>query len=295
MIDELLREARPNPAPPDATVTLRARRAVLRQAVAGRVRRRYAARAGVLVTAAAAVLAVLGVMQSPEHGASPAAAAILDKSAARIEQTTATTPGEYVYRREISTTWGYSESPRIDDSIETWIPVEENQPLIQRTTDENGEITFAVVDQDHTEAHAIYRDHPTQPAAMLDALRDYARTVQGDASDSAVWGSAFSLLADSQTPDGIRADVVRALAGLDGVEVADQRVRIGSRFGVSLRYDEKYAPELIFDPSDGTFLGMRGFPEIDKSWVGPHKPMWTIRFVTKIVDTAPTPPASQLP
>lgn len=290
MIDELVREARPEVVAPDPTVVLRARRAVLRTALARRTRRRYSVRVVLAAAGVATILVATTVAQGPDRGASAAAAAILNRSADRIERTTATLPGQYVYRREISTTWGYSTSPRVDDGIETWIPVDASEPLIQRTTDENGEVTFAEVDQDQTEAHAIYRDHPRGSAAMLGALRVYSKTLDNGESDGAVWGSAFSLLADPQTPDDIRAEVVRALSELEGVDVVDQRARIGGRVGVALRYDENDTPELIIDPDDGTFLGMRGFPEVDDSWVGPHKPMWTIRFETKIVGSAPQLP-----
>lgn len=302
MIDELLREMRPDTSPPDPLVTLRARRALLRKTLAKRARRRYAVRAVVGVAAAASVLGVVGVVNLRGDGSgATAAAAILNRSATALDSAPAGGPGQYVYRKEIVTSWDYGPSasdpakenttPRVSDGIETWIPQDSARPLVQRTTDPQGGVTFAIVDQDETDARELYQQDPKDPTAMLKALRELTRkSGSEDPNDNGVvWGTAFSLVADPLTPDDIRAGVLRALALMDGVKVVDENAGIGGTTGVALGYDEKYAPQMIFDPADGAFLGVRGYPAHNPNWVGPDKPVWTLVFETRIVDSAPRP------
>ena len=140
----------------------------------------------------------------------------------------------------------------------------------------------------------MYRDRPTG-AAMLEAMRELARTSGSDTSDdvAAVWSAGFWLLSDPQAPDAVRAEVLRAVALVDGVRVVDRHAQIGGTAGVALGIDEKYSVEFAFDPVDGTFLGMIGHPERSKNWVGPDEPRWT-RLRSRIVDSAPRPPARLL-
>jgi hypothetical protein len=303
MIDELLREARPNPAPPDPVVVLRARRAVLRNAVGARVRRRYATRVAVVITAAASALVVLGLVQTPEHGASPAAAAILEKSADALDAAPRPLPGQYVYRTAHDLFWDYGPSaddPAKEDTsartspvrIETWVPIDPTRPLIQRTTDPVSGVTWAVVDQDDNPAWPLYRNPPRGPRAMLQALRDLVRRIgsQDPDDNGAIWSSASSLLWDPQTPEAIKADILRALTQMDGVVVADRHARIGDRVGVALRYQEKYPLDFVFDPADGSLIGVRGHPERGPDWVGPDEPTWTTTYESRVVDSAPRPP-----
>ena len=308
MIDELalLREMRPETTPPDSLVTLRARRALLRHALAKRTRRRYAVRTLVGVAATAAVLGVVGIVNpnGGSTGATAAAAAILDRSATAID---ATTDGPYEYRRSIASSWEFGPSsadpakeetaPFVDDQVETWIPADSDKPIIQRTTAADRTVTFAVVDQDDTDAADLYRQNPTEPADMLKALRELVRkSTQGllpsdvdPNNNSDVWGTAFSLVADPRTSDDIRANVLRALALMDGVQVVDKNSEIAGKTGVALGLGGD-SLQLLFDRDSDAFLGIRGYPEHGPDWVGPSEPVWTLVFETRIVDSAPQPP-----
>lgn len=307
MIDQLLREARPEVAPPDPVVVLRARRALLRKALVRRTRRRYAVRVAIGIGAAAVIVTATVVAQTPEHGASAAAASILERSADALDATRPPLPGQYVYRTTTDLAWDYGPSPTDptkEDTrprtppniIETWVPTDPDKPMIQRTKDPVSGVTWALVDQDDNPAWEIYRHPPQGPAAMLRALRDLARQTgsQDPDDDGVIWGNAFSLMWDPQTPDQIKADVLRALALMDGVSVVDRHVEIGGRSGVALGYDEKYSVDFVFDPDDGSLIGFRGHPERGPDWVGPHEPVWTTTAVSRTVDSAPRPPESLL-
>jgi hypothetical protein len=77
---------------------------------------------------------------------------------------------------------------------------------------------------------------------------------------------------------------------MDGVRIVDRHVQIDGKVGVALGFDEKYPTEYVFDPKDGSIIGFRGHPERGPDWVGPHEPMWTTVFESRIVDSAPRPP-----
>jgi hypothetical protein len=303
MIDQLLRDARPEVAPPDPVVTRRARRALLRTALARRTRRRYAVRTAIVLGAAASVVTATFVAQTPKHGASAAAVAILDRSADTLDAARAPLPGEYRYSTTHDLYWDYGPSPSdptVEDTaprsgstrIETWVPTDPTKPMIQRTTDAASRVSWAVVDQDDNPAWKLFRDPPPSPAGMLQSLRDLERrTGSQDPDDNGViWGCAFSLMWDPQTPDSTKADILRALALMDGVTVADRHARIGDRVGVALRYDEKYPIDFVFDPANGSLIGFRGHPERGPDWVGPDEPTFTTVFESRIVDSAPRPP-----
>jgi len=307
MIDELLREMRPEVPAPAPVVTLRARRALLRRALARRTRRAYAVRAVIGIGAAATIVAATVVAQTPDHGASAAAAAILERSADRLDAARPPLPGDYRYSTMHDLFWDYGPSPSdptVEDTnprtspvrIETWVPTDSLRPMIQRTTDPESGVTWAVVDQDDNPAWPIFRNPPSNPAAMLAALRDLERREgsQDADDDGVIWGAAFSLMWDPQTPDAIRADILRALALMDGVSVVDRHVEIGGKVGVALGYAARNAPDAVFDPADGSLIGFRGHPERGPDWVGPDEPTWTTTFETRTVDSAPRPPARLL-
>lgn len=306
MIDELLREMRPEVAPPDSTVTLRARRALLRKALLRRTHRRFAVRAVIATSAAAAIVAATVVSQTPEHGASAAAAAILERSADKLDAARPPLPGQYVYRKDVSLSWDFGPSPSdpyAEDTrprtspmtVETWVPTDPSKAVIQRTTDPNSEVTWAVVSQDTNDNYPIYRDQP-RGAAMLDAMRDLVHR-GGSATDDDVdnlWTAALWLLSDPQTPDDVSAEVLRAIATVDGVRVVDRHADINGKDGVALGIDSEDGLDFVFDPASDAFLGIRTHPAPTRSWVGPDEPVSTISFESGIVDSAPRPPKSLL-
>lgn len=111
MIDELtiLRQARPETHLPDPLVALKARRALLRRALAGRTRRRYAIRSLAGFSAAAVVLGIVGVVNVGGHptGVNSAAAAVLDHAAevALQDPTLVAGPGQYVRTTLVEQSW----------------------------------------------------------------------------------------------------------------------------------------------------------------------------------------------
>lgn len=302
MIDQLLREMRPEVAPPDPTVTRRARRALLRTALARRTRRRYAVRGAIALGAAATIVAATVVAQTPNHGASAAAAAILERSADRLDAVPAPLPGQYVYRKDVTLSWDFGPSPSdptkedtrprtSPTTVETWVPTDPTKSLIQRTIDPDAEVTWAVVSQDTNQNFPIYRTRP-RGAAMLAAMRDLVRREQSGTADDLddLWTAAFWLLSDPQTPDDVAADVLRAIATVDGVRVVDRSADIDGSVGVALGIDGEHGLDFVFDPANGAFLGIRTHPARTTSWVGPHEPVQTISFESRVVDSAPRPP-----
>lgn len=304
MIDELLRNMCPDTTPPDSLVTLRARRALLRQALAKRSRRRYVVRALIGTAAAAVVLGVVGVvnLRGTEGGATAAAATLLNQSATTLESAPAAQPGQYTYFKVIDTYWNYGPSadgpknadtePAVSSWLESWIPGDPDEQLVQRTTEPDGSFNDNFLPAHEDSGFGLFQSHPADPVELLKALGKYVTDngTDGPVDNEMLWGAAFSLTWDVQAPTDLKADVLRALTTMDGVAVVDENVRIGDRTGVALGYDAKYAPQLIVDPRDGSFIGSRGFPERDKAWAGPQEPMWTSVTETKIVDSAPQPP-----
>lgn len=148
-----------------------------------------------------------------------------------------------------------------------------------------------------TDAADLYRQNPAAPADMLKALRELVRksTVGLLPSDvdpqnnSDVWGTAFSLLWDPCTSDDVRANVLRALALMDGVQVVDKNAEIAGKTGAALGFGGD-SLQLIFDRESDAFLGMRNYPERGPDWVGPSEPVWTLVSESKIVNSAPQPP-----
>jgi hypothetical protein len=306
MIDELLREARPEVAPPDPVVTVRARRALLRKALARRTHRRYAVRAAIGLGAAATIVAATVVAQSPDHGASAAAATILERSAARLDAARPPLPGQYLYRKNVTLSWDFGPSPsdpQKEDTqprtspvtVETWVPTDPAKEVIQRTIDPDSKISWAVVSQSTNDSYPIYRAQP-HGTAMLDAMRDLVRRGGSGTSDDVanLWTAAFWLLSDPQTPDDIAAEVLRAIATVEGVRVVDRSADIEGKVGVALGIDSEHALDFVFDQADGAFLGIRTHPARTKSWVGPDEPVQTLSFESRVVDSAPRPPARLL-
>ncbi|MGY2873381.1 hypothetical protein ACVW00_000571 [Marmoricola sp. URHA0025 HA25] len=302
MIDELLREARPDVAAPDPIVVLRARRALLRKALARRTRRRYAVRVVIATSAAALIVAATVVSQTPEHGASAAAATILERSADRLEASRPPLPGQYLYRKDVTLSWDYGPSPSdpsVEDTrprtspvtVETWVPTDPTKALIQRTIDSDLKVTWAVVSQDTNGNYPIYRAEP-RGAAMLQAMRDLVRREGSQSNDHTadLWTAAFWLLSDPQTPDVVAAEVLRTIATVEGVRVVDRSADIAGKAGVALGIDSEHGPDFVFDPADGAFLGIRTHPARTKSWVGPDEPVQTLSFESGVVDSAPRPP-----
>jgi hypothetical protein len=110
MIDELtaLRQARPEMMPADPVVVLRARRALLRRALVGRTRRRYAVRALVSAAAVAVVLGVVGVVDlGDDRRVNAAAAAVLDRAAhvALNDPDPVAGPGQYLRTTLVEQSW----------------------------------------------------------------------------------------------------------------------------------------------------------------------------------------------
>jgi hypothetical protein len=311
MIDDLLREARPAVAAPDPVVVLRARRAVLRRALAGR-RRRRSLRLVTAVAATVTAVGMVGLIGGERTGATAEAATVLATAADAMDMAAAPAAGQYLYRRNVERYWDFGPSasdPTVEDrspraeplKIETWVPADPSEPMVQRTTDpdrklpQTERVAWAVVAQSSNDAYPIYRDQPSDAKAMLQALRDVVRRAGDDLDsndDAVIWGRAFTLLADPQAPDAVRAETLRALALLPSVRVVDATARIGEQTGVAIGTGGKYGVEYVFDPRSGAFLGVIGHPAHGPNWVGPHEPMWTLQFEKRVVDSLPELPDS---
>lgn len=282
MIDEitLVRELRPDVTPPDQLTATRARRAVLRVALARRRRRvaRYAA--GAVAAAAAAITIGIGV---PGGGGQSAMAAEL--TAAHLAVHPSVGKDEYLHIERVERTWGYGAPAKVDSTLalEYWIPGDGSSTWIERSGAPGAREDNSFDDW----GPRLYVEHASDPAGLLRQLRDYARANEQGADLHGVWTVAFWIVNDPVAPESFKTDVMNAVMTLDGVRTADPSFTSPGLSGLAITMDEPYGVWFVVDPASGAFRGIVGHPEKDKTWVGPEEPQWTVTFETDVVADAP--------
>lgn len=290
MIDEMtaLRDLRPEVTEPDQLTVLRARRTVLRTALARRRRRRVGriAIAG-LVTAAATAL-VVGVVGPGSN--QPAVATQL--ASAHLALHPEVGRDEYLHIRRVERMFGYGPKVKVQPfTLEYWIPGDRTSAWTERSG-MPGDLEDNTFDE---WGPRLYVDHADDPAALLDQLRDYAEKGQLLPDEEpraldpleAVWTAAFWIVNDPVAPESFKTEVMNAVAGLPGVRVADADFTSPGLSGRALTRGERYPVWFVVDPQTGAFRGLVGHPEKDRTWVGPDGPMWTTTFETSVAAEAP--------
>lgn len=254
---------------PDPAALLRARRRLLRHALAPALRRRR--RRVVLAVggvAAAGVLAAGALFVAPgPQGPEPAAAAVLERAAAVAHGEPTPRPGQYVYVRETHTE---HEGGRATTSVqEFWVPGDLRGDEVFLDSDGSRYV-------DPVDAPAIWTD----PSAGHDELLAWLERPNGDLrGDAAAWERMGETLADAAAPEPFKAALLDAATGIDGVRVVDRSVDFHGHDAVVIGRDgEALRTEFVFDRVSGAYLGMIG------NGVG----IWTTTLTaTRVVDSLP--------
>src|SRR5690349_15820184 len=135
MIDELevIRQMRPEAHEPQPIVVRRARRAVLRTALAPRRSRRTGRIAAVVVASAAALAVAFGAL-TPGGGGAPARATAL--AAEHLAAHPEVGADEYLHIKRVERTWGNGGAGVVNPwTLEYWIPGDRTSDWIERSGD----------------------------------------------------------------------------------------------------------------------------------------------------------------
>jgi len=231
----------------DPAALLRARRRLLRHAVAPAVLRRRTARRVVSVVTAAAAVAALAVLVLPgPQGAEPAAAAVLSRAARVAAAEQVPGPGEWLHVR-LQTTRAPG-NVRTSYLQERWVPGGPTGDEIFLDADERW--TSAV------ERPAIYSDTDIS----VDDLYAWLRRDNGDLrGDDAAFERAAEVLSDSGVPAPFKARLLEAIVRIDGVHVVARGARFHGHDAVVVGREEgDYETRFVFDDETGILLGFEG-------------------------------------
>jgi hypothetical protein len=282
MIDELtlVREQRPDTTGPDRLTVIRARRALLHRAMEGRRRRRRRVIAVGVVTAA--TLAVVGITPPWGTTQAPAAAALL--TSAHLAEHPEVRSDQYLHIRKVERNWGYGDAGQVNPwMLEYWVPGDGSSSWVERSGEPDDRETRSF----DTSVPDLYVDHASDAEDLLVQLRDYARA-NGEGDDlRGLWTVAFWIVLDPVAPESFKSEVMRAVASLDGVKVADPTFSSPGVSGRALTMGGSTDVWFVVDPASESFRGLVGHPEKDETWVGPEDPMWTIVIESEVVNDAP--------
>jgi hypothetical protein len=253
----------------DPTALLRARRRLLRHAVAPAVRRRRTARRVVVAAAVAAAVAALAVLVLPgPQGAEPAAAAVLSRAARVAAAEQEPGPGEWLYVRH--------ETTRAPGNVETsyvqehWVPGDPGAAEI--ILDEDDRWTSPV------ERPSIYADTDIS----VDDLYAWLRRDNGDLrGDDAAFERAAEVLSDSGVPAAFKSRLLDAIVLIDGVHVVASGARFHGHDAVVVGREEgDFETRFAFDSETGILLGFEGVGE-------PSSMDYSTLVTSRVVDTLP--------
>jgi hypothetical protein len=276
-IDDL----RPEQRPLDPAWSERTLRSILAEPQVRTSRRPVRLAVG-LVAAAAAVTAVGLVGPFGTPGTPPAVALSVEHLSIHPE----VGDDEFLHIEKVQRSWGYGGAGVQEPwTLEYWVPGDGRSSWIERSGDPGQLETNSFADW----GPRLYVDHSSDPAVLLEELRDYAAS-QDEATDlHGLWTVAFWIFTDPVAPQSFKDEVARAVATVGGVRVADADFAAGGLAGRALSMGTRYDAWFVVDPQTGAFRGMVGHPEKDETWVGPEAPMWTLTFQTSVTDEAPAP------
>lgn len=249
---------------------LRARRRMLRQAVAPAVRRRRAARRLVSVVAVAVVVAALAVLVLPgPQGAEPAAAAVLSRAARVAAAEDVAAPGQWLHVRVETTRPG--EGIEVRHYLqERWVPGGSSGLMIFLDA---GDRWTRPLDRP-----AIYTDAD----ASVEDLYAWLSRDNGDLrGDEAAFERAGEVMFDSSVPAAFKSRLLEAIAMIEGVHVVTEQARFHGHDAVVIgRSDEFSETRFVFDSRTGALLGVEGIS-------GTATLSYRTLFSSKVVDRLP--------
>lgn len=231
----------------DPTALLRARRRLLRQAVAPAVRRRRTARRIVGAVAVAATVAGLAVLVLPgPQGAEPAAAAVLSRAARVAAAEDVAGPGQWLHVRLETTRPGAEEAEHYVQ--ERWVPGGSSGLQVFRDRED---LWTRPVDRP-----VIYTDED----ASVDDLHAWLSRDNGDLrGDDAAFERAAEVMFDSTAPAAFKSRLLEAVALIAGVQVVADRARFHGHDAVVVgRTEGDFETRFVFDSRTGVLLGVEG-------------------------------------
>lgn len=230
---------------PDQASLIRARRRLLRHALAPVSRRRRQARRMAILVACVVVAVGAVLTTAGPHGAESAAATVL-KQAAALEEATAL-PGHDGYRfvRVETTRWRSEDASTTVD--EYWLPADPAHEMVTRW--EGGEVVVGPSRQP-----AIY----TAPSLTVDDVLDWLDRPTGDLRGTeAAYERAGAAMVDPAAPPAFKALMFQAISRLQGVKVLEGSADFHGRTATVLGLDEPQHVQFAFDHETGEFLGIQ--------------------------------------
>ncbi len=228
----------------DTSALVRSRRRVMRHALAkaGVTRRRRR-----LLLATAATVAAFAITMSVTGGpnATPAAAAVLTRAAATVEESAAPRPGEYLHVRETTTRW--SEHGQETTIQERWIPGNDDPPIFR---DFEGFVYL-----NRSPLPEIYHRSPLTNEELLEWLRRPNGDLRGE---DAAYERVGEVLASDLAPSSFQGALFTALRSISGVSVVDDHAVFGGQDAVIIGRAAPMEAQFAFDGRTGRFLGMQG-------------------------------------
>lgn len=232
---------------PDPAALRRARRHLLRHAIAPQGRRRRTRRA--LVGAASAVVTAVGLVVGTTlpggDGAEAAAVAVLER-AASVADDTPVSATQWLHVTSTGTRWYDGRASR--SVQESWIPGDPERAVRIRIE--------GLVDLRPLDLPAIASD----PDADTEDVYAWLMRDSGDLRGAdAAFERAGETLADDTMPGSFKARLFDAITRIDGTRVVEERVDFAGHSAVLIgRAEGSWETQLAFDAATGEFVGFQG-------------------------------------
>ncbi|WP_405710569.1 CU044_5270 family protein [Streptomyces xanthophaeus] len=243
--------------------------------------------------------------KAPAARSEPAAVHLLDRVAlaAQAEPDPAVRDGQFLYTRTTGhstslseTANGAMEAARTDESAERWVSVDGSAGTLTRTARGSATVPGAGAGKPGL-GNPTYRflaSLPTDPARLLELIRDEARRGHGAGSGSTTGPDqqAFVMIGDllrtAEAPPGVSAALYRAAARIPGVVLVPEATDAAGRTGVAVaRVHDAERTEWIFDRDSLRLLGERTVLLEDSAWGTAGTPVTSVAVVGRgVVDRA---------
>lgn len=303
-------------------------RTILDQPVPSPARRkRTYVRRLVIVTAGVAAVVGIGLTQidigGKTVGASPAAAAVLERAADVTIKTSdpVVKPGQYLHTTQIVLKWGFEGTEeraiRIGsdgkpvaylerETRESWIPYDRDNVWVYRfgikpirnISKDGKPLNVPTETQlrpgagakfDHS--YSRYQDEdwyaslPRDPGKLKEALM---ATEPGRSMEFYIEDIFNQVLQSGIAPADIRAALFEALAQTPGVTMLDGVTNLDGKSGVAIGYRGSNS-QMLFDRDTGQYIGNRAtWPEFpDVPGIDDDKTTWLSTVRTEVVNSAP--------
>jgi len=142
------------------------------------------------------------------------------------------------------------------------------------------------------DSSAFYAALPRDPQALYQWLKDY--TADRGSAPGTMFHFALVILGAGRMPADLRGPFYQALGRIEGVKVVGNADTLDGRTGVALGFsNENERRDLIVDPTNGDFIGMRTVAGEKPSdpWIKPGTVTEFTSVTTSVVDSAGQVPA----